>query len=185
MAFTFLCKTYAMHEGGMGFFQVGKKSVMVLWPAGGEPRAFRGRCPHADVPLENEATFNGQIVTAQAVNPDGTIVLTDGRILPSEFRTFTHGYGVTSAASQGRTVDHVFVAMDSLSFHATNRNQFYVSTSRGRELVRIFTDDKEFLQMVVNRPGERLSALELVESARRAERKSIKQNPAVKVSPGL
>jgi hypothetical protein len=82
-------------------------------------------------------------------------------------------------------VDHVFVAMDSLSFQATNRNQFYVSTSRASEQVRIFTDDKEFLQMVVNRPGDRLSALELVESARRAKRESIKQQPAIKVSPGI
>jgi ATP-dependent exoDNAse (exonuclease V) alpha subunit len=129
--------------------------------------------------------FNGQIVTARSVNPDGSILLADGRTIPSEFRTFTHGYCMTSPASQGRTVDHVFVAMDSLSFQATNRNQFYVSTSRGSEQVRIFTDDKEFLQMVVNRPGDRLSALELVESARRAKRESIKQQPAIKVSPGI
>jgi conjugative relaxase-like TrwC/TraI family protein len=129
--------------------------------------------------------FNGQIVTARSVNPDGSILLADGRTIPSEFRTFTHGYCMTSPASQGRTVDHVFVAMDSLSFQATNRNQFYVSTSRASEQVRIFTDDKEFLQMVVNRPGDRLSALELVESARRAKRESIKQQPAIKVSPGI
>ena len=62
MAFTFVCHTNAVEEGGMGFFQVGRKSVMLVWPTGGDLKAYRGRCPHADVPL-NDATFNGQIVT--------------------------------------------------------------------------------------------------------------------------
>jgi toluene monooxygenase system ferredoxin subunit len=62
MAFTFVCHTNAVEEGGMGFFHVGRKSVLLLWPKGGPLKAYRGRCPHADVPLD-EAAFNGQIVT--------------------------------------------------------------------------------------------------------------------------
>ena len=46
----------------MGVFRAGKKSVLVLWPEGGELKAFRGRCPHADVPLD-EASFDGKTVT--------------------------------------------------------------------------------------------------------------------------
>jgi nitrite reductase/ring-hydroxylating ferredoxin subunit len=46
----------------MGLFKAGRKSILLVWPAGGELRAYRGRCPHADVPLD-EATFNGQTVT--------------------------------------------------------------------------------------------------------------------------
>jgi toluene monooxygenase system ferredoxin subunit len=59
MTFTPVCKTDAVAEGGMGFFRVGKKSVLLLWPKGGALKAFRGRCPHADMPLD-EATFNGE-----------------------------------------------------------------------------------------------------------------------------
>ena len=55
MAFTLVCSTSAVKEGGMGFFQAGRKSVLLVWPTGGELKAFRGRCPHADVPL-NEAS---------------------------------------------------------------------------------------------------------------------------------
>ncbi|WP_454918088.1 Rieske 2Fe-2S domain-containing protein [Xanthobacter sediminis] len=62
MAFTFVCHTHAVSEGGMGLFHVGRKSVLLLWPAGGAPLAYRGRCPHADMPME-EATFNGRTVT--------------------------------------------------------------------------------------------------------------------------
>ncbi|MFA5952562.1 MAG: Rieske 2Fe-2S domain-containing protein [Hyphomicrobium sp.] len=61
MAFTSICPTSVVSEGGMGLFQAGKKSVLLVWPTGGELKAYRGRCPHADVPL-TEATFDGQKV---------------------------------------------------------------------------------------------------------------------------
>ncbi len=62
MAFTSICPTRAVNEGGMGLFQAGRKSVLLVWPTGGELKAYRGRCPHADLPL-SEASFNGQTVT--------------------------------------------------------------------------------------------------------------------------
>jgi len=61
MPFTSLCSTSAVSEGGMGLFQIGKKSVLLVWPAGGELKAYRGRCPHADMPL-TDATFDGKTV---------------------------------------------------------------------------------------------------------------------------
>lgn len=61
MAFTSICQKQAVSEGGMGFFQAGKKSVLLVWPVGGELKAYRGRCPHADMPL-NDATFDGKTV---------------------------------------------------------------------------------------------------------------------------
>jgi ATP-dependent exoDNAse (exonuclease V) alpha subunit len=99
------------------------------------------------------------------VNPDGSIALVDGRTIPPCFRMFTAGYCVTSHASQGRTVDHVFVAVDSSTLQAAHLNQFYVSCSRGREQVRVYTDSVEFLEEAVHRRAERLSATELVERA--------------------
>jgi len=62
MAFTSICPTGAVSEGGMGLFQAGKKSVLLVWPQGGELKAYRGRCPHADMPL-TDATFDGKTVT--------------------------------------------------------------------------------------------------------------------------
>jgi toluene monooxygenase system ferredoxin subunit len=61
MAFTYICRAGDMREGGMGLFQAGKKSVLLVWPAGGDLKAYRGRCPHADMPL-TEASFNGRTV---------------------------------------------------------------------------------------------------------------------------
>jgi len=62
MAFSFVCHSSAISEGGMLLSQVGRKSVLLVWPAGGELKAYRGRCPHADMPL-TDASFDGRIVT--------------------------------------------------------------------------------------------------------------------------
>lgn len=67
MNFSVVCPTSAIKEGAMGLFQVGKKSVLLVWPEGGELKAYRGRCPHADVPLA-EAGFDGETVTCPIHN---------------------------------------------------------------------------------------------------------------------
>ena len=67
MAFTSICPSSAIEEGGMGLFRAGKKSVLLLWPQGGELVAFRGRCPHADVPFDS-ARFDGRTVTCTLHN---------------------------------------------------------------------------------------------------------------------
>jgi len=65
--FSVVCPKDALAEGGMGLFKVGKKSVLLVWPQGGELKAYRGRCPHADVPLEG-AGFDGKTVTCPVHN---------------------------------------------------------------------------------------------------------------------
>lgn len=114
--------------------------------------------------------FNGQLVTVREVHPDGSIHLKDGRRLPREYRAFTHGYAVTSIAAQGRTVDHVFVAMDSHTLNAAHLNQLYVSCSRGRKRISVYTDDVRALYDAAARSGHRLAATELVAMNTRALR---------------
>jgi ATP-dependent exoDNAse (exonuclease V) alpha subunit len=103
---------------------------------------------------------NGEIVTAKAVHADGEIELSDGRVLDKSFREFLPGYAVTSYGSQGRTVDYVLFS-DSTVKAATNAQQWYVTISRGRRGVRIFTSDKEQLRENVARSGHRPLAMEL------------------------
>jgi len=40
MAYTYICDTGAVNEGGMGLFQAGRKSVLLVWPQGGELKAY-------------------------------------------------------------------------------------------------------------------------------------------------
>jgi len=58
-------------------------------------------------------------------------------------------------------VDEVLLVASSKSFPAVNREQFYVSISRGRERVHIFTDDSELLARRVADSHERKAAIEL------------------------
>jgi conjugative relaxase-like TrwC/TraI family protein len=106
--------------------------------------------------------INGERVQVKAVQ-DRCITLADGRVLPAGFNTFTHGYAVTSHSSQGKTVDEVLLVASSKSFPAVNREQFYVSISRGRERVQVFTDDSELLARRVTDSHGRKAAVELTE----------------------
>jgi conjugative relaxase-like TrwC/TraI family protein len=102
---------------------------------------------------------NGELVEVKAIQGD-SVLLADGRMIPSDYRTFTHGYAVTSHAAQGKTVDEVLLVASSRSLPAINQEQFYVSISRGRERCQIFTDDTELLRSHVTDSSARLAAIE-------------------------
>jgi conjugative relaxase-like TrwC/TraI family protein len=104
--------------------------------------------------------INGERVQVREIS-GGRISLTDGRVLPGTFNTFSHGYAVTSHSSQSKTVDEVLLVASSRSFGAVNREQFYVSISRGRKRVHVFTDDAELLARRVTDTHERKAAVEL------------------------
>jgi ATP-dependent exoDNAse (exonuclease V) alpha subunit len=103
---------------------------------------------------------NGELVTVKSVLADGGIELTGGRVLDKSFREFLPGYAITSYGSQGKTVDYVLFS-DSTIKPATNAQQWYVTISRGRRGIRIFTPDKQQLRQNVTRSGHRPLAMEL------------------------
>jgi conjugative relaxase-like TrwC/TraI family protein len=102
---------------------------------------------------------NGELVSVKTVRADGGVELTDGRVLDKSFREFLPGYAVTSYGSQGKTVDYVLFS-DSTVKPATNAQQWYVTISRGRRGIRIFTPDKQQLRENVTRSGHRPLAME-------------------------
>ena len=103
--------------------------------------------------------INGELVEVRAIQGD-SVLLADGRVIPADYRTFTHGYAVTSHAAQGKTVDEVLLVASSRSLPAINQEQFYVSISRARERCQIFTDDSELLRLHVTHSSTRLAAVE-------------------------
>jgi hypothetical protein len=110
--------------------------------------------------LDGRKLANGELVTVKQVQPDGQITLDDGRVLSKDYRQFTRGYAVTSYAAQGKTVDYVLFS-DSAVKAATNEQQWYVTISRGRKGVRIFTADKIQLRQNITHPGDRTLALDI------------------------
>lgn len=117
--------------------------------------------------IMNQGLLNGQLATVKSIAKDQSIKLTDGRWIPPEFKRFTHGYCLTSMGSQGKSADHVHIAVDSIAKAAVHREQFYVCASRGREKIQIFTDDKRALLEEISKSGQRQSALEFIRSARK------------------
>jgi ATP-dependent exoDNAse (exonuclease V) alpha subunit len=104
---------------------------------------------------------NGELVTVKKVGVDGRITLMDGRILEKDYRQFIRGFAITSYGSQGKTVDHVLFS-DSAIKAATNQQQWYVTISRGRKGITIFTGDKVQLRENILRSGNRELAIDLV-----------------------
>ncbi len=109
--------------------------------------------------VENRKLVNGELVTVKAVQPDGRIALADGRVLDKNFRQFVRGYAITSYASQGKSVEYVLFS-DSAAKAATNQQQWYVTISRGKRGIHIFTTDKEQLRENITRSGERPSVVD-------------------------
>jgi hypothetical protein len=93
---------------------------------------------------------------------DGDIRLANGWVIAEDYGNLTHGYCLTSYSSQSKGVDCVFVAESSESFRAADREQFYVSASRFKESLTIYTDDKRLLLDAVRKSSQRPSALDLV-----------------------
>jgi hypothetical protein len=107
---------------------------------------------------------NGSLFTVHGFNRRGDIIVDGGWVIDREFGHLTHGYVVTSHASEGATVDKEFVGMASDSFPATNQRSAYVAWTRGREQVLVYTDDRKELLKAICRPDEPLTATELADS---------------------
>lgn len=125
---------------------------------------------------EGSRLNNGSILQVNRLEKDGTIVAENISGQGKEYRihkdfgNFKHAYCMTSYGSQGKTVDRVFIAQPASTFPATSQKQFYVSVSRGRESVTIYTDDKKELLEHASRHGDRLSATELASMDSHAQR---------------
>jgi conjugative relaxase-like TrwC/TraI family protein len=106
---------------------------------------------------------NGALLTLRGFTPRGDLIADNGWVIDKQFGHIAHGYVVTSHASQGKTVENVFIGQSAESLAASNRRQFYVSVSRGKAQAVIFTDDKKELMKAVARADEPMSASELAD----------------------
>jgi conjugative relaxase-like TrwC/TraI family protein len=104
---------------------------------------------------------NGDVFTVEGFTKEGDIRLEKGKLLPKDWGHMSLGYVDTSYASQGKTVDRVFIALGNQSLPASDLKQWYVSVSRGREMAKVYVEDKAEVRSTIARSGERLSAVEL------------------------
>jgi hypothetical protein len=96
---------------------------------------------------------------------DGKLTLGKDEIILRGSLHLDQGFAVTSHAAQAKTVDQVIVSVPIDSFSQANQAQFYVSMSRARQTMHLFTDSKAALREAVTRPSGRLSPFELMANA--------------------
>lgn len=105
---------------------------------------------------------NGATARVKGFTPEGALILTNGWQIARDFGHVSHGYVQTSHSSQGRTVKRVFIAESAESFRAASREQFYVSVSRGRQEMRLYTDNKLALRQAIQESSQKMTASEFV-----------------------
>jgi hypothetical protein len=104
---------------------------------------------------------NNELHTVTAVEA-GKVTLDAGELRNRGALHLDQGIVVTSHASQGKTVAQVIVSVPVESFSQANEAQFYVSMSRARKAMHLFTDSKVALREAVTRKSVRLSPWELI-----------------------
>jgi hypothetical protein len=103
---------------------------------------------------------NNDIVELREVT-DTELILNDGRRMRRNGARIDQGVCITSHTSQCRTVDQVVVLPD-----GADAKGWYVSLSRARDAMHVYTRNKAALRQSVMQPGERKSVWELVQSVR-------------------
>jgi hypothetical protein len=106
---------------------------------------------------------NNDIAEVREVT-DTELVLHDGRRMRRNGARIDQGVCITSHASQCRTVDQVVVLPD-----GADAKSWYVSLSRARDAIHVYTRNKAALRQSVMQPGERKSVWELLQPMRKSK----------------
>jgi hypothetical protein len=118
--------------------------------------------------LHGARLVNGALAEVAGFTEEGHIRLAGGAVVHAAYGHIEHGYVSTSHKAQGLTVDKVFIA-ETASYGAASPAQLYVSASRAREEVRLYTGDKAALLHAVSRERPALCAAELLRRRKQEE----------------
>jgi conjugative relaxase-like TrwC/TraI family protein len=106
---------------------------------------------------------NGDTRAVLGITDDGSgIRLDDGQAVAADCGLFRSAFVETSFGAQGQTVKRVILGMSAASLPAVNQEQMYVSASRAKQSVHVFTDDKAAVKAAIQRSSRKHAALDLV-----------------------
>ena len=113
---------------------------------------------------EEKNVFKNNDIAELREITDTELVLHDGRRMRRDGARIDQGVCITSYASQCRTVDQVVLLPD-----GADAKGWYVSLSRAREAMHVYTRNKLELSQSVMQPGERKSVWELLQALQRSK----------------
>jgi conjugative relaxase-like TrwC/TraI family protein len=121
----------------------------------------------------DHAIKNGDAHAIAGFTDGGNIRLDNGWVISGkDAGHFRHGFVETSMGSQGRTVRRAILGMSAAAGRvAINMQQLYVSSSRAKESVRIYTDDKAAIREDIQKDSRKLLALDLKAALPEKERR--------------
>lgn len=116
-------------------------------------------------PDRRRSIANRNLATIEKIDAQGIELKLGERsitIAPNERKHLEYGYTMTSYSSQSKSVDMVIANFDTARLGPTLLNQqtAYVALSRGREDIRIYTDDREALVPALSREVKHETAIE-------------------------
>lgn len=127
-----------------GAFDVGRPQQLAV--AAGDRLLIRGR-------EESQGFANGDFREVAHVDPAANqIVLTDGKMLPADFKAWTYGHALTSYRAQGSTAEESFLVLGEVAERALMRRQFYVGNTRYRGSHRIYVSHRDAILARLARP---------------------------------
>ncbi|MCG8640003.1 MAG: AAA family ATPase [Desulfobacterales bacterium] len=95
------------------------------------------------------------------------IKLANGKTLDKDSFHFKHGYVDSSFSSQSKTAQDVYISITDASFGGANEQAFYVSVSRGKDKIRLYTSDKKQLKAAIARSGQQTTARQVAKDHER------------------
>ena len=138
-------------------------------------------------PYHEQKLANRELGTIERIDGGGNLKLRmdSGREVEFNARQHPHldyGYAVTSHSSQGQTADRVLIHVDTeQSPELVNSRMAYVSVSRARFDVQMYTDDAKALGYELNKDVSKATALSQQELGEKIEPRSV----SVELSQGL
>ncbi len=109
--------------------------------------------------LDGKRLNNGTVFDVTSIKKD-LMILNGVHRIRLDSGIFDHGYVSTSHSSQGKTAEKIIISQSSNSLTASSLEQFYVSSSRGRDEISIWTDSKADLLEAVMKSDQRMLATE-------------------------
>jgi ATP-dependent exoDNAse (exonuclease V) alpha subunit len=134
-----------------GAFDVGRLQSLPL--AAGERLLIRGR-------EDSQHFANGDFKEVARVDPvTNEVWLTDGRVLPPDFKAWTYGHALTSYRAQGSTAEESLVVLGEVAERSLMQRQFYVGNTRYRGRHRIYVSNRAAIlnRLATADPGRELA----------------------------
>ena len=125
----------------------------MLRVAAGERLLIRGR-------EDSQGFENGDFKDVAHVDPaTNEVHLTDGHVLPPEFKAWTYGHALTSYRAQGSTAEESLIVLGEVAERALMERQFYVGNTRYRGHHRIYVSHREPIlrRLAQGDPGRELA----------------------------